>query len=73
MPNTRPNWFMEHEQSDKEQFEKIGTTLSDMKENHLAHIQIAQEKQATDMEWIKWFLFSIAGGIGVLAMASLMK
>lgn len=73
MPTSKPEWFEDHEREDKEQFEKIGNALVDIRDNHLTHIQIAQERQATDMTWLKWLVMGIAGGIGALAIAYVAK
>ncbi len=76
----KPQWFMEHEEDDKENFGTIHTTLRDMKDNHLAHIQLAQEgiereqiRLGNDLWWIKWLVMGIASGIGLLAYAYLTK
>ena len=60
------SWQGIHEAKDDVRFDKIGTTLTDIKENHLAHIQTAIEKQATDAWWIKTIAVGIATGIGGL-------
>lgn len=63
--------FKEHAKQDEKGFDGIHETLTVMKENHLAHIEKATAKQATDIEWLKkimWlFLVPIVGGfVGIV-------
>ncbi len=76
----KPQWFMEHEKDDKDNFGAIHSALAVIKDNHLAHIQIAQEdivkdqiRMSNDLKWVRWLVMGIAGGIGVLAIALLTK
>ncbi len=76
----KPAWFMEHEQDDKDNFGAIHSALAVIKDNHLAHIQIAQEDLArdqiritNDLKWVRWLVMGIAGGIGLVAYAALTK
>lgn len=69
--------FSEHIVSDEKMFTKISDDLDKIKDNHLAHIQVAMEKMQLDVEktkndmsWVKWFVFSALGivltGVGTL-------
>lgn len=69
--------FSEHMVSDEKMFTKISDDLDKIKDNHLAHIQVAMEKMQLDVEktkndmsWVKWFVFSALGivltGVGTL-------
>ena len=69
--------FSEHIVSDEKMFTKISDDLDKIKNNHLAHIQVAMEKMQldvaktkNDMSWVKWFVFSALGivltGVGTL-------
>lgn len=65
----------EHAFDDREQFATISKTLTDMKENHLAHIQedqanmrATQERNATNIKWIMAILLGIMTGIGTIAI-----
>lgn len=51
--------FSEHEKKDTARFTGISQTLTDIKENHLAHIE-------SDMWWIKWLVMGLVAGIGVI-------
>lgn len=51
--------IQKHAEADEERFEEIQEMFSTIKENHLAHMQTALEKLATDVQWIKWFLGSV--------------
>jgi len=64
-------WQVQHEKDDTIRFGEISRTLTDMKENHLAHMQIATETLATDLRWVKWLVMGIAAGIGLLALKQL--
>lgn len=66
-------WTSKHEVEDHNRFSAISDSLSDIKENHLAHIQIAMEKMATDYAWIKYLVMGIIAGIGLLAIGFLSK
>ncbi len=71
----KPDWFSEHEATDQEQFGAIREDTKEMKidikvikENHLAHMQVALEKNAVDTAWIKWMLMTSIGAIIVWAL-----
>lgn len=62
--------FKEHTRSDEKGFEAIHATLTKIKDNHLAHIEKATTKQATDIEWFKKFFWLIAStSVGSLIAA----
>lgn len=57
-----------HADVDRGQFDAIGSTLKIIQENHLAHIQSAQERQDTNIKWIMWLLMGLATGVGTIAL-----
>lgn len=60
------NWQAKHELDDNNRFNNIANTLTDIKENHLAHIQASSEKTASDLWWIKYMVLGLIGGIGAI-------
>ena len=51
----------EHVKADADNFGEIRTELRLIRENHLQHIQIATQKNTTDLEWLKKAFWVVAG------------
>ena len=54
----------EHMERDEKQFDKIADSLDEIKSNHLAHLQEAATKSASDITWIKSGLY-LVGATGL--------
>lgn len=72
----KPDWFTHHEEDDERNFGALGGDVREIrddikgiKENHLAHIQIAMERQSGDLSWIKWLVMSTCAGVGTIITA----
>jgi hypothetical protein len=76
-----------HDERDVERFASVHTTLRDMKDNHLFHIEkdMAQLKDdvsglkedasglKVDMGWLKWGVTALLGGVGVIFIALVLR
>ncbi len=78
--NEAPEYFKQHMKDDDQRFgeiyedtQEIKGDIKVIKENHLAHIQVALEKNTTDTAWIKWAVLAILTGIGGLFVFLLEK
>ena len=58
-----------HIARDDERFECIASDISDIKENHLAHIQTSIAEIARDVWWVRWGVLALIGGIITLFFA----
>ncbi len=73
-----PGYFKQHMEDDDKRFSEIyGDTqeikgdIKVIKENHLAHIQVALEKNTTDTEWIKWLVMTLVAAVITLCVSLL--
>ena len=48
--------FEKHEEKDDSRFEKISDALTDIKGNHLSHMEV-------DIRWLKWIEMGVIAGI----------
>ena len=53
---------------DDETFATIGAALTDIKDNHLSHLQISYEKISGDLWWVKWLVMGLVSGVGLIVV-----
>lgn len=49
----------------------IDTSLSVIRDNHLAHLQLSYEQIARDLWWVKWLCMGLVSGIGAIVVGVL--